>query len=251
MSKPVDGLRKLLLQLAIASPFTGLLVLAVVNLWTRPDTHNLITEWQSLIAGLIAIIAALIGGAFIRQQIAASERLERERVERRFRSVRAGLPTVLSAVIDYAEICGAELDRLYSGASPLGVSGPTTLPVLNDEVIPSLREAIEVGDDQLADLLADLLSRLQIFRARLRSLEVSLLASSSTIVLPVNVEERAVDNAELHARASALFPFARRRGPLPERTIRRTDIMGALALTLPWSHTMTSLQTIVDVYYPE
>src|SRR5690348_4056090 len=40
-------------------------------------------DWQTLVAGTLAIIAAFIGGAFINAQIQQSERHEQERIRRR------------------------------------------------------------------------------------------------------------------------------------------------------------------------
>ncbi len=70
-------------------------------------------DWQQLIAGLIAIAAAIIGWLAINRQVRQGEEQERERVRSRHAAARAMLPLALSGISDYAHDCADELVALY------------------------------------------------------------------------------------------------------------------------------------------
>ncbi|KXF76554.1 hypothetical protein ATN84_10855 [Paramesorhizobium deserti] len=64
-----------------------------------------IYHYQTLITGIFAIGAALIGASAINGQIQSAERQERERRDARHAAARATLPLALSAITQYAVGC--------------------------------------------------------------------------------------------------------------------------------------------------
>ena len=93
-----------------------LFLVLLVLIWLH---SNAVQEWQILIAGMVALAAAFVGGAYITEQIRtlnsqvnrqieASQNLEDERRHRKFAAARAVLPLTLSNLCEYAARCGAE-----------------------------------------------------------------------------------------------------------------------------------------------
>jgi len=218
------------LAMAVAMPGLGVFLLWAITGGAFQD-GGWIKGWQTLIAGLIAIVAALIGGGFIMHQVRAAERLEEARRERRFRGARAGLSAVLSLIGDYRDGCAKELDRLYGTMkSPtlLIPRGVCEFPQPAPEVVPGLREIVELGSDHEAEVVADILSHLQIVRSRQRSLSEAVQRKSHLIVGAPDLESGVFDIAKLDAMASRLFDFARRRGECPARTVTNEEVLSAL-----------------------
>lgn len=215
-------MRKVILGCAVAAPLSGLLLLTLTALWANPAGNAMITKWQDLLSGLLSFITATIGFTFLYQQIAATrgqiaanDRLEQERIARRFRAARAKLPHHLNALMEHTQVCGLELARVYSEMQAERTVTPA-FPTLDPTIIPALSELIELGDEEISELLAELASKLQIQAARLSG-AASGAASGRLMILPLNIETYAFDNAEIDALASSLFPFARREtNTLPE-----------------------------------
>ena len=100
------------LALSLALPLAPFVALFVRSLSRNPSIEHFVTIawlWQTLLAGAMALLAALLGGFFIYQQITASSVLERERLRRQLEAGRAALPFLLSALLEYLESCTAIL----------------------------------------------------------------------------------------------------------------------------------------------
>jgi hypothetical protein len=169
-----------------------------------------VERWQTLITGLLAIVAAFIGGWFINRQVAEAKTQEGERLRRRHFSARAMAPLALSTLTEYtlgvAEALGNIHGQAVGGGIPHTAVIPT-FPSLPTDVLSSFRDMVETSNEGVAGAFADILSDVQIQRARIRSLVSDIPRHT---VLSLNIEQYLIDAASIHAQASALFSYARR-----------------------------------------
>lgn len=189
-------------------------------------------KWQTLISGFLAIIAAFVGGAFINRQITASQRLEEAKRKRQFAAARAVMPLTLGEVIDFSKTCADALKEIHRQRDKERIPPKTALPALPPllpTLVQGLRDTIEHADDEAYPPVADLLGRLQIIAARLRSLWESL-PRENHVVSAYSIEGYIVDCAEVHARAALMFEFARRRSEAIKTVPRAKDIASSLRL---------------------
>ncbi|PHS20830.1 MAG: hypothetical protein COA85_13795 [Robiginitomaculum sp.] len=170
-------------------------------------------EWQALVAGIMALGAAILAAYYLKQQIQQTEKHERERWRRQLEAERAGLPDMLMSFADYLENCAVKLrdlrlackgERLPRGANP------PTFPLIPMEVSASFRRMVEVGCGAIAPTFKTLLSENQVFSARCRPFNNSSTDSDIRMLFTANNIDNYIANAvRLHAIAMSLFPYAR------------------------------------------
>jgi len=120
------------------------------------------------------------------------------------------MPAALSALVDYATACLKFLDQFQRDeyglvAPPPGIS-PPSVPA---EAMLTLRECIQFGDYAVAEVIADMISKIQIQQARLVDI-LRFAKEHGGIITLANIDTYVVDALEVIARASKLFPYARR-----------------------------------------
>ena len=170
-------------------------------------------EWQTLVAGSLAILAALVGGAFLRGQMAQIERHETERQRQRRAAALAVAPLALDTLLLFESDCAAALRNLHGTAKDQVVSHSVLQafkpPIFPDDIIQLLQRVVETGGTDLGNEVATILSELQIQRARLRSIKSGNVYNERLLVLRSNIEQYIIDSAVVHARASHLLSHAR------------------------------------------
>jgi len=126
------------------------------------------------------------------------------------------MPLALSAVSQYAVECGKTLHRLHAQALPDGTiprqTAEVAFPPLPAEVIPAFQRVVETAaGPNVSQVFAGLLGALQVQAARLRDelANLSPTAPPSAYVFAPTLEDRVLEAAVIHARAAALFRFAR------------------------------------------
>lgn len=229
MSKS-SGLRSTALIISFATPVGALLLLAM-NSAGAFARGGFVETYQTLIAGVIAIAAALIGGGFIMHQVRAAERIEEDRRARTFRGARAGLAAALHEIVDYNWACTSELDRLYRlvRADLIDVASvEASFPPIPRGVVADLRELVALGSEQEAAAFEHLLSVMQISGARLRLIREAGRGGRPPL-RHFELRQRLIDCAELDATASRLFDFARGRGGCPAPKASVDEVSSALA----------------------
>lgn len=177
-------------------------------------------NWQTLIGGLIALAAALYAGRYVRKQIAAGERIEAARIERREKAARAVLPLTLSRFIDFSEEC-AEVVRVLQGPEipPSSISGVAlSAPVIPQTAITDLERTIEAAtDDRVVEILARLAGHTQVLHAIISDLVSKTNArGNSRHRRDPNRPAWKVRIAGVHAAASAMFGWARGENEAPD-----------------------------------
>lgn len=171
-------------------------------------------QWQTLIAGLIAIAAAFVGGAFINKQIQQTEILERDRRSREFAAARAMLPIYLSNLAQYMQDCAKGLKALYRlrkvDPSPAQAFDVPEFPPAPLEAAHFLQSVILTSPAQFRKPFVDILQELQTFDARLRMMRgrytTAAQAKQATRSGLLDITIQAI---ELYALIESMFPFSR------------------------------------------
>lgn len=225
--------------MAAASAVLLLLFVLLVLIWLH---SNAVQEWQILIAGMVALAAAFVGGAYITEQIRAlnsqvnrqfeaSQNLENERRQRKFAAARAVLPLTLNNLCEYASRCGAALkkmlDHQLDEKIPNDIEIPD-LPTLPKDVIDELRNVVEFGDEQISKAAATLIREIHYKTAGLKNLWQEYRAPGHHVTPVSNVEGQVLDMALIYARGIALFDYARGETEDVPGDPRQHDVVAAL-----------------------
>lgn len=138
--------------------------------------ENIIYNYQTLITGALALIAALLTIRKIDQQIKQERERQIDQLERQHRSRLAGLPFSFVEVLDYAKICWElsvkwfenwEAYQEWDRESELEFAGQ--LPRLPFDALRNIQALVETSDYDSAESLSELLSFAQIQNSRFTS----------------------------------------------------------------------------------
>jgi hypothetical protein len=188
-------------------------------------------DWQTLIAGTLALIAAVIGAIFLRRQIRQTSHIENSRRERKQTALRAVGPLAMAAIVEYAIECSDVLKRLYAQCQgqalpQKGITVPT-LPPLPSDTIERLAELVEYSRVGETDLIEDMLSDIQVQRARLRG-TLRDVGNPNKTITRANIESYIIDTGQIYARAAASLDFFRRTSATLREQIDWNDVRRAL-----------------------
>ena len=174
---------------------------------------DLLKEWQALSAGGIAIIAAFIGASAVYRQIRQAATFETDRLKRRHAAARSSLPLVLSSIMEYSITVAHDLKKIHSLCPDHNIAANAladwTLPRLPKGETTALASLIETSSEDVADVIADLLGRLQVQASRIRDLRFRVMQRHAHVPksqLAMNMRT----TADLYARCEQLFDYARR-----------------------------------------
>jgi hypothetical protein len=196
-------------------------------------------QWETLVTGVGAVVAAYFTVRSLRQQIHQTRELADDQRRRRARAARATLPLALSQLTQYATSCIKELCDLrpcfQADGSVDRVQGEQRfaawkLPHLPENILSSLQECIEFVDDEAAQAIVELIRHLQLQTSRLTDyISRFQLNDGVQLLIRANIDQAMWDAAEVHARTSTLFPFSRGY-PTGSFTVTRNRICEALRL---------------------
>ena len=193
------------------------------------QASNWLYNWQTLISGILAVVAAAVSVWYLRKQIAQSEQHERERSSRRFNAVRATLPLTLSQVCNYCLEIGRCLADLHHASEEEYLNQSYAAPSLPENVPAALEKAIEATvDKSLISALSDMISNLQTLNSRINGISID--SRRRLQVTKLNVEYYIAQSATVYAIAASLFPYARRETDAPPASYSLNDVGGALFL---------------------
>ena len=196
--------------------YTWLFLSAIVRNPTRRHLMILLYNWQTQVAGFLAIAAAMLGVAAVIYQTSESHRAEKERRVRRGSALKSALPMFLDMIAQYltnSVEAYSTMRRANSGS--LATRVLVQVPVLNEIIISNIVDYIEtVGQAEGRGLIL-LLRGLQIHRARAREANRRSVDEYALLPWSQNVVSRIVDTAELYSRCDKLFVYARADGAMP------------------------------------
>jgi hypothetical protein len=174
-------------------------------------------QWETLLTGVGAIVAARFTVVHLKQQIRQTEDLAERARQQRVKAARAMLPLALSQLTEYATscikgLCG--LRQYFQDDGSLDQSRANlpawALPPVPDDVLLLLKECVELMDDDPAATAVELISHLQIQRTRIVDyMSRFQLNDSINAITSGHICQGIGDAAEVYARASSLFPFSR------------------------------------------
>ncbi|AIC27062.1 hypothetical protein IE4771_CH01945 [Rhizobium etli bv. mimosae str. IE4771] len=172
----------------------------------------------TLVGGLVAVGAAYVSVRAVRDQIRQVADVEADRINAKRTAARAVLPVTLSTICDYAATCARMthdlLPHCQRGRLPDECKLPE-FPELPSSSISVIKEIVEYVEPHHRMVFAELASSMQVQRSRLRNMSKDIAggfgAKESELLQYV------VDALEVHARATALFAYARfEPGAVPE-----------------------------------
>ncbi|MEL6362709.1 MAG: hypothetical protein AAFR21_16660 [Pseudomonadota bacterium] len=174
-------------------------------------------DWQTLISGLLALLAAFYSIIMIQKQIKQTHDQRQDNIGRRHRAIKAGTTLALDEIIQYAEDCFKLLGRNWNpGSGPNSTVFPdvagTDIPTFPYSAFDKVREAIETADKDDATVLAAFISYSQVHKARFEQMFDNSNETNGTIHLSVRIpdlRQRAFESAFLYGTASWLLEYCR------------------------------------------
>jgi hypothetical protein len=191
--------------------------------------HGLLDRWQTLVAGGLALLAALHGASLLHRQIQQADLHEADRLSRRALAVRSAAPLVLSSLVEWSVASARALIALVPhNADHMDAVDASRFEAAEfpDGLVSDLRELVETQPPNVQTAVADLLSAIQVHRARVLGLVSDQRATGRHPIHVTDLERYTVDAAEIYARGSHLFEWARREveatptGPIAAREVR-------------------------------
>jgi hypothetical protein len=193
--------------------------------------YELAKEWQTLIAGLVALYGGWTTLKASKLQSKTTLEIEEEHRKVEAYAARAVMPLALSELSDYAENCIVVLTiALDEPNTHEARQIATGLPPSPTDLVDPFKQAIKLFDDPVRKQLADILSFYQVHEARLRPLKAGSISSSNFITA---LPQALIDAADLKSKADNLFDWARREeeGDIPRSTAK--DIRSAIFVSVP------------------
>ena len=198
------------------------------------DILNILKEWQTLAAGLLAVIAAIGTMRVVWKQHKLQKCQFEERLRRRQLACRAALPADLSTIIRYLEDCScAVTTALRQKLEPQEKRTVIEIPKLEDRVIKNLQDLIEhIVDERNAEALVEILRIYQIQYSWLSWMLAGFNHPNRNRI--VTIEDVVPRIVKLFLHVESALPFSRNEvETIPKLQIREKDIDRAfLALEL-------------------
>ena len=176
----------------------------------------IVERWQTLIAGIGAVLAAVFTIRELRKQISVTREQANDQRQRRERAARAVLPLAVSELQQYARACIRGLYDLRPYFQPGGsldqekadkCLSAWPCPPLPEDVLSVLKECIQFSDNAPAEAASTLIRRLQVQKSRLTEYSSRIRLNRS---LTLGTIDLAIgDAAEVFARTGGLLTFSR------------------------------------------
>ncbi len=194
------------------------------------DFLNYLKEWQTLAAGFLALIAAIITMCFMWEQLDFQRRQSKERLRRRQQACRAALPADLSTIIDYLEDCSCVVTTaLRRKCEPPEKPTVIEIPKLEDRVIKNLQDLIEhIVDERNAIAIAEILRIYQIQHSRLSWMLATFNHPDRN---GIEIEDVVPYTVKLFLHVESAFEFSRnKKETIPELQICEKNLDHALSV---------------------
>lgn len=202
----------------------AIVALAIVEAWLIghewPAIWQFFSDWQTLVAGALAFVGALLTVLYLSKQIQQTEHMEKERRKREENAIKAALPLSLSEISDYATLSIKLLNYFAPASGPNRVmAAAPTLPSFPADAVSVISECVRYADDKVVGDLSTLLSKLQIQHSRLKDLFERAMHTNQHLSR-FRAVGGMIDAAEIHAKAASLFAYGRNTSDLRSRSSR-------------------------------
>jgi hypothetical protein len=192
-------------------------------------------QWQTLVGGLLAIVAAWLGVSMIKRQIGQADKHEQERNRRRLAAARVVFPLTLSSLCGYATNSAhyvlAILATRRGNSIPRDTSYSLQGPSLPDDAIQGLMAMAEAADEEVSAIIWRIADRIQVQYARLSEVHSAMGGQRpGSVITADNLEVYLIDAARIYALATSLFSFARPRKQGALKGVDWNDVASALSI---------------------
>lgn len=187
-------------------------------------------NWQPLLAGVVALIAAIIGGTLLNYQTRQFAAHEKERLARQERASRAIMPLALSTLSRYASVNASALRKIYDQAIHESVPRNAEIPKFErapKELVSEIKEIVLHSPTDIGVAFSKILLRIQLHETRVESLPEEI---RSMAVHKSTIESYIFDVAYIYAGSSNLFDYARQETNSPPEKVSWANIYNALNL---------------------
>jgi hypothetical protein len=176
-----------------------------------------LNQWQTLVAGLLALIGAWWTVRKIRDQIRQTADLENDRRIREERAARIVLPLALSEITQYSIDCMRFLQPFAPviGKAPQVLPG-MVIPRIPPGILEPMQASARFADINVAESIGGTIAWLQVQHARLESLIQRAAGRIGQDIWTAEAIGAIMDAAELYVRCTRLFPYSRGSKPEPE-----------------------------------
>jgi len=178
-------------------------MISQVRLWgVARAIGDWLHDWQTLVSGVLAIVAGGLTAYYLHKQIGQTERHERERLEREHRAARAVMPLPLMSILDACQDCIAELAEIHKKGRLNREEYPPQIPefALSQDTVAILQDVIRTSN---CTGIPELIHRLVVDVERVASGLKDLDEPSDD-----ELDERIVDVAQVYALAAAAVKYA-------------------------------------------
>jgi hypothetical protein len=231
-------------------PDIALMVIVLVTIWRgivafAPWLH----EWQTLVAALVALLAAVIAIHNTTRSLRQAADQEISQRQRKHAALRAVLPLALAQVIDYAQRSARALnalatqcehnqfEQLVRNAAPQNlIERPPS------ETLKALADFIEYSDTVNVVVLEDTVAWIQIHDSRVRKL-VERNHDPTQIVVRREIMDSVVDAAMIYAGAGAVMQYSRRQTEHLPQTAPWPQVNAALINMGVWTDQYEAIVT--------
>lgn len=177
---------------------------------TWAEVYHTIWDWQTLIAGILALLGAAWTVVSIRAQIQQVNNIESDRRLRQERAARIALPLALSKIATYATDCIKALSsHITSSPGGIDTSVSIDIPAIPRDILEPLQACAQFGDAEIARRVNRLVELLQVQHSRMESWFGNVDMQETKVNRYSHLRIAIVDSADIHAATGALFHYAR------------------------------------------
>ena len=177
-------------------------------------------HWQTLIAGMLALLAAFCTIRSLSKQIAQQEKFREDDLKRKLRKAKSTLPIALSEATVYSERCYSLLFGLLNCYDENnGLKQNTShkdhiknLPLFPGDAMKVIRDCIVSTNEDDAIKLQQIISFAQVHEARFEGYFQDICYAEDNVIMCHTVDalyRHLFDSILLHTSISRLFPYAR------------------------------------------
>src|ERR1051326_9353125 len=136
-------------------------------------------------------------------------------------------------MMEYARAVGGGLRMLHLSSADDSIHRDAILawepPPFPPDATRALSEVIEAASNEVAGVISELLSRLQVQTVRLRGMKEDAVAGTPgrRNILKLELERYIIDIADIYARCEALFAYARREADTASAYLSGDDLLRA------------------------
>jgi len=171
---------------------------------------HFLDKWQTLAAGVLALLGAWLTVTKIQKQINQIDKWETARRIREERAAKAVLPLALSELTQYSLDCIIFLVPFVPGGGQARVVTQGLEPPKRPDGIVGMLQAVARSDDEsVSRNVMTLLSKLQVQNARIKGLVWRSLRNQPPSMSMTEALDSIYDSADLYAHTAKMFSYAR------------------------------------------